>query len=249
MKADARHNLERAYREIGAGGFSRVDGTIEFYTRVNALAGADMIVLDIGAGRGAQLLNAASPYRARLQSLRGRVQRLVAVDVDEAVKSNPFVDEAHVIAAGEPLPFADSTFDLAYADWVLEHVQDPGAFAKEVHRVLKSGGWFCARTPNRWGITGLGSNLVPNRMHSRLLRTLQPSREVQDVFPTAYKLNTRRSIRHYFPAGKWDDFSYFYNSEPPYVQRSRLLIAAADAYQRLVPAALATNIHIFLRRK
>lgn len=249
MTADARHNLVRAYREIGAGGFSRVDGTIEFYTRVNALVGADMIVLDIGAGRGAQLLNADSPYRARLQSLQGRVKRLVAVDVDEAVKCNRFVDEAHVIAAGEPLPFADSTFDLAYADWVLEHVQEPGAFADNVYRVLKPGGWFCARTPNRWGITGLGSNLIPNRMHSRLLRTLQPAREEQDVFPTVYKLNTRRSIRRHFPAGKWDDFSYFYNSEPPYVQWSRLLLAAADAYQRLAPAALATNIHIFLRRK
>lgn len=249
MKADASHNLARAYREIGAGGFSHVDGTIEFYTRVNALVGADMIVLDIGAGRGAQLVNASSPYRARLQSLQGRVKRLVAVDVDEAVKCNRFVDEAHVIAAGEPLPFAESTFDLAYADWVLEHVEDPAAFAENVHRVLKPGGWFCARTPNRWGITGLGSRLVPNRIHSRLLRTLQPSREERDVFPTVYKLNTRRSVRRHFPAEKWDDFSYFYNSEPPYVQRSRLLLAAADAYQRLAPAALATNIHIFLRRK
>lgn len=249
MFADARRNLERAYPEIGAGGFSRVDGTIEFYTRVNALLSDEMIVLDIGAGRGAQLANATSPYRARLQSLRGRVKRLVGVDIDNAVKDNGFLDEAHVLAPGKPLPFPAACFDLVYADWVLEHVERPEAFAAEVHRVLKPGGWFCARTPNRWGVTGIGTNLIPNRLHARLLQVLQPSREEQDIFPTAYKLNTRRSIRRHFPTEEWEDFSYFYNSEPPYVQRSRMLMAVLDAYQRIAPEALATNLHVFLRRK
>jgi hypothetical protein len=38
--------------EITAGGFSRADGTIEFYQRVCALLRRAAAVLDLGAGRG-----------------------------------------------------------------------------------------------------------------------------------------------------------------------------------------------------
>lgn len=40
------------FPEIRAGGFTSLDGTIEFYTRVNALLTADMTVLDFGEGAG-----------------------------------------------------------------------------------------------------------------------------------------------------------------------------------------------------
>ncbi|HUG46686.1 MAG TPA: class I SAM-dependent methyltransferase [Sphingomicrobium sp.] len=242
-------NLQKAYPEMAAGGFSRVDGTIEFYTRLNALLDPSMRVLDIGAGRGAQLLSPAAPFKSALAKVQGKVQRLVGADIDPAVLGHPFLDEAHVIHANSPLPFDDSAFDLVYADWVLEHVHRPEPFAQEILRVLRPGGWFCARTPNRWGMTGVAARLVPNRLHSRLLRHLQPDRQEHDVFPTAYRLNTRRQVRRYFGMPDWEDFSYLHNPEPPYVQRSKLLIAIAKLFFRLAPESLATNLHIFARKK
>ena len=242
-------NLAAAYPEIGAGGFSRVDGSIEFYGRINALIAPDMTVLDIGAGRGAQLMAKEAPYRTGLATLRGKVRRLVGVDVDAAVMDNAFVDEAHIVDAEGPLPFADASFDLIYADWVLEHVQDPAGFAREVGRTLVRGGWFCARTPNRWGMTGIGTNLLPNRAHAGALRILQPGREAQDVFPTVYRLNTKRRLRRHFGPEAWEDFTYFYNAEPPYVQRSRLAIRLVKALFRIAPDALATNLHVFMRKR
>jgi hypothetical protein len=44
--------IERLYPEQRAGGFSRVDPRVTFYTRVNALLQSDMTVVDLGAGRG-----------------------------------------------------------------------------------------------------------------------------------------------------------------------------------------------------
>jgi hypothetical protein len=44
--------LETVFPEIKAGGFSRVDGTIAFYTRVQALCPDRATILDFGAGRG-----------------------------------------------------------------------------------------------------------------------------------------------------------------------------------------------------
>lgn len=244
-------NLRACYPETAAGGFTRHDGTVEFYTRVNALLRPDMAVLDFGAGRGAQLDRDqdAAPYRTGLCRIRGKVERLVGVDVDPAVLNNPFLDEARVIETDRPVPLPDESFDLVFADWVIEHVANPEMFAAEVHRLLKPGGWFCARTPNRWGMTGMGATLIPSSKHVKLLHKLQPDRKAIDVFPTTYKLNTRGRIRRYFPETLWRNFTYTHNSDPPYVQFSRLLMVLASLYFRIAPKGLALNLHVFLQKK
>jgi 2-polyprenyl-3-methyl-5-hydroxy-6-metoxy-1,4-benzoquinol methylase len=48
----------------------------------------------------------------------------------------------------EQAKFADSTFDLVTMFDVIEHLPDPHAVIREVHRVLKPGGWFIGETPN-----------------------------------------------------------------------------------------------------
>ena len=249
MESRQDRNLRRAYPEMAAGGFSRVDGSIEFYTRITALLRPDMVVLDIGAGRGSQLLDEQAPYRAALGRVQGKVARLVGVDVDAAVLENPYLDAAEVIDGKGRLPFDDAAFDLVYADWVLEHIEDPDVFTAEVTRVLKPGGWFCARTPNRFGITGIGTNLLPNRLHVAVLDKLQPDRAARDVFPTVYRINTMARLARYFPAKLWENASYVHNPEPPYVQRSRGLIAAVNLYFRATPGFLGTNLHAFLRTR
>jgi SAM-dependent methyltransferase len=251
MKGKSREtqNVRSVYPEVGAGGFTRVDGTVAFYTRLNALLEPQMTVLDYGAGRGAQLFDQTSRYRNELSKLQGKVKRLIGVDVDPAVTTNPFLDEAHVIEKESLLPFSPGTFDLIFADWVLEHVDSPEHFVAMVHRVLKPGGWFCARTPNRWGMTGIGSKLIPNRYHTHMLKLLQPDREVQDVFPTVYKMNTLNHVSKHFGFAQWENFSFGFNPEPPYVQRSKYLIKIVNFALRLSPSAMATDIHVFVRRR
>jgi len=52
----------------------------------------------------------------------------------------------------EPLPFGDATFDGVVLKDLLEHVADPVAVVREVHRVLRSGGRVFASSPDaqRW---------------------------------------------------------------------------------------------------
>ena len=193
--------LAGLYPEVGAGDFTKLDGTVEFYGRISALLRPDMEVLDLGAGRGWQL-EIPDPFRRGLVTLQGRVRRLVGVDVDPAVLTNPGLDEA-LVYDGTTLPFADQSFDLVLSDWVLEHIDDPAMFTAEVARVLRPGGWFCARTPHTVSISAIGSRMVPNRSHARFLTKVQKGeREAKDVFPTRYRLNTLRAIRRYFPAAR-----------------------------------------------
>jgi SAM-dependent methyltransferase len=249
MNMKQNRNLEYFYPEIGAGGFTRIDGTVAFYVRLNSLLRPEMTVLDLGAGRGAELNNDPSHYRRTLSTLRGRVKLLVGVDVDDAVLENEFLDEAIVNPINSPLPFPDNTFDVIYSDWVLEHVANPSEFSEQVLRVLKPGGWFCARTPNRWGFNGLATNTLPNNSHSRILKYLQPTRNSRDVFPTTYKLNSMSRLARYFGSDCWDNYSYFYNPEPAYVQGSRLLMRAVMLFNRLTPSRFANDLHVFLRKR
>jgi SAM-dependent methyltransferase len=237
------------YPETDVGGFSRVDGTIEFYTRVNALLESEATVLDFGAGRGVGLQDDPVAYRRRLQTLKDKCSRTIGVDVDDAVNENPGLDEAHVVMPGDRIPVESSSVDLILSDHTFEHIDDPQATARELGRVLKPGGWICARTPNRWGYIGLGTNLVPNRLHVSILRRLQKQRKAVDVFPTVYRLNTRRSLRRYFPPERYEHFVYGHFSEPAYFGESRILWALMLLTFRLTPEVFAPTWMIFLRKK
>jgi SAM-dependent methyltransferase len=81
----------------------------------------DAAILDVGCGQ--------KPYLPLLASYAERY-----VGVDSA--PGPQVDQ---VAAAESLPFEDEGFDLVLCTQVLEHVQDPAATLKEIHRVLKPG--------------------------------------------------------------------------------------------------------------
>ena len=64
------------------GGHSPLDGTVEFYGRVNAFLQPQFVVVDLGAGRGAWTADDARLYNRSLRWLRGKVARVIGLDVD-----------------------------------------------------------------------------------------------------------------------------------------------------------------------
>ena len=209
-----------------------------------------MKVLNLGAGRGAGFERSKNPHEISLYSLRGKVREYVGADPDHAaIARNMHVDRRVPIEAGKPLPFHDGEFDLVLSDWVLEHVTEPAQFASEVSRVLKPGGWFCARTPNRWGLTAMGARLIPSSQHHKVLRRLTPQRQEVDIFPTAYRLNTRSRIQKFFPARDWTDHSFMMNGQGVYFRRTPILAKIVKAYWSVAPDDLKNLILIFLQKR
>ncbi len=142
---------------------------------------AEYRVLDLGAGVGI----------VPQMNFRGRVARVYGVDPDPRVAENPYLDEASV-GVGEHLPFPDCVFDLVYADNVVEHLREPVVAFREVARVLKPGGIFLFKTPNRLHYVPLIASATPQWFHQFYNR--MRGRPAGDTFPTHYHANTLTDV-------------------------------------------------------
>lgn len=234
-------------RSDAVGGFLTNDLTVDFYERVRAVLPEGGHVVDFGAGR-AEWLEDPSDRRRSLRDLRDVAGRIVGIDVDDAVMSNPALNEAHVIDGVKPVPVDDGWADVVLAESVIEHLDDPAWFAAECTRIVKPGGWVCGRTPNRAGYIAWGARLVPNQWHVRALRRLQPDRKAEDVFPTRYRLNSVSAVARAF-GPDWEDLSFAVWPNMAYGGNSALAERAERLWRTIAPDRWAAILYIFLRRR
>lgn len=238
----------RFHPEARFGGFTDVDNTIVFYARVQQLLSPDAVALDVGCGRGTQ---AEDPVRLRreLRILRGKCAGVIGIDVDPAAARNPFLDEFRLIELSGRWPLEDASVDLAVADFVLEHVSDPNTFFHEAARVLRPGAVICIRTINAWSYMALASKLVPNGLHARLLRKVQPDRSGQDIFPALYLCNTVPRLRRTLSEHGFDAVVYGAEAEPAYLRFSSIAYAMGLAHRHLAPSWLRVGLIGWARRR
>lgn len=236
---------ELFYPEMRFGGYSRVDGTVAFFTRVNAVSSADSVVLDVGCGRGAYADDPV-PTRRALRVFRGRVKAVIGIDVDPGAASNPFIDEFRLIE-GPQWPVLSNSVDIVVGDYVMEHVECPGEFLAEARRVLRAGGVLCLRTPNRWSYPALAARVIPNRFHARIAASVQETRHAEDVFPTFYRCNSTRALTSALSAAGFDAVVLGHEAEPAYLAFSRWAYALGVLYSRVVPSVLKANLFAFGR--
>ena len=226
-------------------GFAPRDGSIEFYSRINALIEPRYTVLDLGAGRGAWYHEDSVPFRRTLRNFKGKVADYVGADVDPAVLDNPTTDRNVVIKDGL-IPLPDNSVDLVFCDFVLEHVADVDKFKSELNRIVKPGGYFCGRTPHKNCYFSIGARLVKNENHVRWLRKIQPKKKAQDTFPTTYRLNTLAAIRTVF--SDWQNFSYIFTDRPAYYFGSKFVYDAMAVVHRIAPSWFTGCLFVFLKK-
>lgn len=249
VKPRVRRAVARRFPELTIAGFSRFDGAMNFYSFVNALLRPEMVVVDFGAGRGGLLEYTEAPYRTNYSTIRSKVAKVIGVDIDPIVKQNPLVDEAIVIEPSGTIPLEDSSVDLIVSVSTFEHITEPGPVQKEFLRILKPGGWVCASTPNKYGYIALGARAVPNKLHKRVLRWMQPQRPAVDVFPTAYKLNTRAAVKRYFGPNEWDTVMFPWSSEPCYMEDNELAVRLLSFAGKYMPDYFQMHWHIFIQKR
>src|SRR5713101_8181147 len=185
------------------------------------------VVLDLGAGAGivAQM------------NFRGLVARTCGIDPDERVLRNPHLDQG-MVATGEAIPYPDAYFDAVVCDNVLEHLRQPLGVLAEVARVLRPGGLFLAKTPNRAHYVAIGARFTPHWFH-RLYNRWR-GRRSDDTFPTVYRANTARAVRTLASAaGLSMEGISFLDGRPEYLRVSCVTYVFGWLYERLVTSRLA----------
>jgi SAM-dependent methyltransferase len=239
--------VEISYPEHRFGGFGRYDGTVHFYSRVNALLGRKSVILDVGCGRGAHDEDDCD-YRRSLRNMRSADRTVIGIDVDPAGEENLSLDDFRLIKDVNHWPVEDASVDMVLADYVLEHVGKPDQFFREMCRVLKPGGCFCARTPNAFGYVVFFSRLIPNRLHAKVLRVAQENREEKDVFPTVYRCNTKSKLRRFLDQRGFIHAIYRTEHEPAYMSFSRIVYRIFAVIHRLLPTPLQSTLLVFSRK-
>ncbi len=164
-----------------------------------ARVATDRDVLDLGCNTGYGTV--------RIAAVAGRV---VGADVSsraiDAARARP--DGGHVawvVIDGEHLPFEADSFDLVTSFQVIEHLDDPVPWLREIARVLRVGGIAILTTPN--AAIRLDAGMTPwNRFHVHeyraaelggLLGRVFPSVQVRGLFgtPTLTETELRRVRR------------------------------------------------------
>ncbi len=179
-------------------------------------------LLDAGCGRTAPVL----------AKFRGRARRLIGVDL---VDFTTPIDGIELLNNDlGRIDVADASVDIVMCRSVMEHITRPDDVYREMYRILKPGGRFIFLTGNLWDYAALIAMAVPNRLHPWIVSKTE-GRQEKDVFPVAYKTNTRRAVAKWARRAGFDVESFRYLGQyPSYFMFSGALFLLASGYERLL---------------
>ena len=115
--------------------------------------------------------------------------------------------------------------------------------------MIRPGGYFCLRTPNKRSYFGLAAALIPNWLHERVTRKAQNGRREEDVFPTLYRCNTRRRLRNALCRNGFTCAIRCHEAEPAYLSFSPIAYWLGVLHQRIAPEGIKMNLFAFARRR
>lgn len=201
------------------------NGTVAFYGWVREHVGPTTELLNLGAG---------PPTRTAIRIFKGAVARVVGADIDPIVLDNDELDDAVLIDNGV-LPLPDASFDAIVSDFTFEHVEDPAGFLAEARRVLRDGGSFFFRTPNRRHYTATISRLTPHWFHNLVAnRARNLPADAHEPWPTFYRMNSVEQLERAASAAGFRDVELrMFEAEPSYLVFATVPFLAGVAYERL----------------
>ena len=181
------------------------------------------VIVDAGCGRSAPVL----------VKFRGKAKRLVGIDLVDFPAAIPGLELINGDLSGN-LHLPDASVDLVYSRSVMEHLQEPGRAYAEVGRILKPGGKFIFLTANKLDYASLIAMATPNRWHGWIVRRTE-GRNEEDVFPTAYKTNTKKSIESFARKSNLDVVLLTHLGQyPSYFMFNGGLFLLATLYQKTI---------------
>ena len=119
----------------------------EFWQKLGKIIKENKKILDVGCGSG---------FIASEMTKRYNLDRknFYLIDIDNYLifPENKGMNFFSSDISFSKLPFANDSFDIVLSSQVIEHLENPFNYLREIERVLKPGGYFILSLPNGWNI-------------------------------------------------------------------------------------------------
>ena len=187
-------------------------------------------ILDVGCGAGAVVFE-----------LTRQGHEVVGIDISQEAIAHGLEKYGDVdlrVAAAEQLPFANETFDVVLSFDLLEHIANVDQHLREVHRVIRSDGYYLFETPNKY------FNAVFETLEARSLKWRQEHQSLH----TPRQLR-RRLQKHGFEVEfvKMNTVNeYTLEKLKPYGPLKHIM---RQLDFRRLPLSLQTNLYVITRKK
>lgn len=141
--ADVRRRFDRAAAGFDDADFVHAVTRAGLFERLKPVTIDADLVLDLGCATGAAMRSLSRAFRRA---------RIVGVDVSQNMLQQTkahrgwFSRTSAVQADARALPFGDKSVDVVFSNLLLPWIDNPGALAGEVSRVLREGGLFIFST-------------------------------------------------------------------------------------------------------
>jgi SAM-dependent methyltransferase len=191
----------------------------------------------------ARALDAGCGRTTRLVAYRDQIAELVGVDIDaEAGAENAALDRFIVADLCVRLPFEDASFDLVYANFVVEHLDAPEAAFREWRRLLRADGALVLLTSNRASPVLAVASLLPRGLRVVLKRAGAGVAE-RDVIRTRYRANTPRRLTALLAEAGFTPVTVTYVATlHRYAERKPVLGRVLRELEHVMPASLRSTI-------
>jgi 2-polyprenyl-3-methyl-5-hydroxy-6-metoxy-1,4-benzoquinol methylase len=147
-------------------------------------------VLDIGCGNGFD--NSEKLQRV----LACESHSLCGIEPDTSIQRLEYFNQIYNCSF-EDAPLSESSIDVAYAVFVLEHLKHPKLFWDKLRYILNPGGVFWGFTMDRRHYFTWASTLLETvRVKDAYLRFVQGSEHYEN-YPTHYRCNTPRALKRH----------------------------------------------------
>ncbi len=104
------------------------------------------------------------------------------LDVEDCTKEASYIRNCFQASLSDMNMVASNEYQVAFSNYVLEHVSDLSASVKEIKRILKPGGSYVVSTPNPTAPEFLFSRFTPHAVH----QLIRGSKEEHRAFETVY---------------------------------------------------------------
>lgn len=202
-------------------------------------------VVDRGLLAGMRVLDIGCGHADFLAPVYARTSYTVGLDPDHYALDRNTIIRHRLVGLADDLPFADASFDLVIAVWLLEHLAQPEQTFYEIHRVIKPGGKTIFLTPNAWNYNTWIIRFTPQWLHGWLNRKLHGRME-HDTYPIRYRFNTVGKIDRTLTAIGFRQTNVTYHGDPTYISLNEILFRLACLIESALDTPMLQHARVHL---